>query len=192
MPTPLIATPLTGAETDTAADRAESVPSQGCPLLAALARFERPLIRYAMSQGATLELARDTVQDTFIKLAREKPSGDTESLAPWLFTVCKRRLIDQQRKNSRLIAMDTATLPDLASTAADPTQALQEKERGQQIKKLVAALPERQRNLIRLKFEAGLSYREIAAATGLSLSNIGFIIHTAVQSLRSSCLEAGV
>jgi RNA polymerase sigma-70 factor (ECF subfamily) len=40
--------------------------------------------------------------------------------------------------------------------------------------------------LLKLKFESGLSYKEIAAATGLTTSNIGWIIHQAVQSLRTS------
>ena len=40
--------------------------------------------------------------------------------------------------------------------------------------------------MIRLKFQAGFSYKEISRITGLSMGNVGFIIHTAVKSLRAS------
>jgi RNA polymerase sigma-70 factor (ECF subfamily) len=48
----------------------------------------------------------------------------------------------------------------------------------------VAALPPRQREMVHLKFSEGLSYKEIANITGASVSNVGFILHTAIKSLR--------
>lgn len=161
-------------------------------LLAALARFERPLVRYALSLCGDLEQARDAVQDTFIKLSRDSkmarklsPSPEAiEGLAPWLFTVCKNRVIDLHRKHSRLVPMDTATLDQSATTTDAPDEALHEKETARQIRDLIGQLPDKQRQVIQLKFHAGLSYQEIAAATGLSPGNIGWLIHQAVQSLR--------
>jgi RNA polymerase sigma-70 factor (ECF subfamily) len=37
---------------------------------------------------------------------------------------------------------------------------------------------------VRLKFQAGLSYREISRVTELSVSNVGYLIHTAIRTLR--------
>ena len=45
--------------------------------------------------------------------------------------------------------------------------------------------PRSEREIVRLKFEAGLSYQDIAGATGLTVSNVGYILHHAVQSLRT-------
>ncbi len=162
-------------------------------LLAALARFERPLVRYALSLCGDLEQARDAVQDTFIKLSRDPrragPASTSaeaiEALAPWLFTVCKNRVIDLHRKHSRFVPMDTAILDHTPSATDSPDEALHEKETARQIRDLIGQLPEKQRQVIQLKFHAGLSYQEIAAATGLSQSNIGWLIHQAVQSLRA-------
>ena len=45
-------------------------------------------------------------------------------------------------------------------------------------------LPERQQEVIRLKFQGGLSYREISRVTGLSESNVGYLIHTGLKAVR--------
>jgi RNA polymerase sigma factor (sigma-70 family) len=178
-------------------------------LVAALARFERPLMRYALGLTHDLETARDVVQDTFLRLSREvqrqspmaapgaeggEPGagpralpGEIEALAPWLFTVCRNRMVDLNRKNSRLVTMDTALLDATPahSPAAEPDSALSAKDDSRRIRHLISHLPEKQRHLLKLKFESGLNYKEIAAATGLTSGNIGWIIHQAVQSLRS-------
>ena len=62
-----------------------------------LERYERPLLAYARHQGADQETARDAVQETFLRFIRDAPEGEGESLAPWLFTVCRRCLIDIRR-----------------------------------------------------------------------------------------------
>ena len=53
----------------------------------------------------------------------------------------------------------------------------------------VERLPDNQREVVRLKFQCGLSYKEIAAVTGLSVTNVGYLIHTALKKLRE---ELGV
>ena len=163
-------------------------------LLAALTRFERPLVRYAYSLCSNLETSRDAVQDTFLRLAREREKPDSslaacevESAASWLFTVCRNRVIDLHRKSSRLVPMDTELLERApAPDSASPDGALNDKDTAHRLRKLVAQLLEKQRRVLKLKFETGLSYKEIAAATGLSTGNIGWLIHQAVQSLRTS------
>ena len=48
----------------------------------------------------------------------------------------------------------------------------------------IEALPGPEREVLQLKFQQGLSYREIAGVTGHSVSNVGFLIHTGLKSLR--------
>ena len=48
---------------------------------------------------------------------------------------------------------------------------------------LLASLPPQQQEVVRLRFQHGLAYRQIAAVTGLSASNVGFLIHTAIKAL---------
>jgi DNA-directed RNA polymerase specialized sigma24 family protein len=49
-------------------------------------------------------------------------------------------------------------------------------------------LPKNQREVLRLKFQCDLSYKEISAVTQLSVTNVGFLIHTAIKTLRKELL----
>ena len=155
---------------------------------ALLERYERPLLAFARHQSGDAETARDAVQDTLLRYFKNPPAGDLEALAPWLFTVCRRVIIDHQRKHKRIVPMNSATAltfdESIDDAAASPSAALEEKDDTLRLRGLVKSLPDRQRELVRLKFEAGLSYRDIAAATGLTVTNVGTILHHAVQSLR--------
>ncbi len=157
-------------------------------LLAALDRFERPLIAFAKSICNDLETARDAVQDTFLSLAKNPPEGDVESLAPWLFTVCRNRLVSLQRKNQRLTSMETLTLPEAADPSPGPADAAENRETSSQLLRLIATLPARQQELVKLKFHGGLSYRDIATATGLTVTNVGTLLHQALDTLRRKYL----
>ena len=58
--------------------------------------------------------------------------------------------------------------------------------------RILATLPPNQQEVIRLRFQDGLRYREIAAVTQLSLSNVGYLIHTAIKTIRERlCAPAG-
>lgn len=151
-----------------------------------LDRYQRPLVRYALSFTPNLEDARDIVQDTFIKLSTALPSLDPDRIAPWLFTVCKNHAIDHHRKHHRLIAMDSATLelespPD---SAPSPSEDLEHSETATELHRLIAQLPERQREAVKLKFIAGLDYQQISQAMDTTIGNVGYLIHHGVQALR--------
>lgn len=54
-----------------------------------------------------------------------------------------------------------------------------------QILDLVDRLPANQQEVIRLKFQGGLSYREISRVTGLTVSHVGVLIHMGLKSVRN-------
>src|SRR2546425_13261338 len=72
---------------------------------AAVDRYAGPLTRYAVLITGDLEQAREVVQDTFVRLCAEKPSRVNSHLAQWLFTVCRNRALDVQRKENRMIPL---------------------------------------------------------------------------------------
>lgn len=147
-----------------------------------LERFERPLIQYATSITGTGDRARDVVQDTFLRLAQNGPL-EPGRVAPWLFTVCRNRAIDLQRKENRIVAM-TEDSPEPPSSEPTPAASLEAKERADCLGRLLARLPANQREVLRLRFQCDLSYREIAEITRLGEGNIGFLIHTGLKTLR--------
>jgi RNA polymerase sigma-70 factor (ECF subfamily) len=160
---------------------------------ALLDRFERPLVRYAQGITGDLESARDVVQETFIKLAHGEMnvSADASPTArhteAWLFTVTRNRALDHQRKFSRIIPMP---LPeDRPSSAPGPAAVLEQRESATALFRLLDALSPNQREVIRLKFQNDLSYREIAEVTNLSVTNVGFLLHTGLKKLRALLRE---
>jgi len=54
---------------------------------------------------------------------------------------------------------------------------------------VVQTLPKNQREVIYLKFQCDLSYKEISDITKLSVTNVGFLIHTAVRNIRQQMLS---
>ena len=65
-----------------------------------------------------------------------------------------------------------------------PGTALEAEETHAAILRLIDRLPSNQQEVIRLKFQSGFSYKEISRITSLSVSNVGFLLHTAIQTLR--------
>jgi len=183
---------------------------------ALLDRYERPLVRYAQSIVGDADSARDVVQDVFIKLAtRDATSAgwqipsqgddgsagggngadstcqgktDTQRLASWLFTATRNRALDHQRKFSRIIPMPP--LDDRPCDLPSPAAALESRDGEASLLRLLDALSPKQREVIRLKFQNDLSYREIAEVTQLTATNVGFLLHTGLKKLRA--LAAGL
>ena len=153
-----------------------------------LQRYERPLIRYAQSLVGQLDDARDIVQDVFLRFSQSIHTIDPERLAPWLFTVCKNRATDHLRKHHRLVVMETETLDLEISPAAEPGFAMEQEETSATLHRLLKTLPEKQREAIRMKFIAGLSYKEISHAMETSVGNVGYLIHHGVNALREQWL----
>ena len=153
-------------------------------IAAALDRYEGPLVRYATGILNDLERARDVVQDTFLRLCQEDPSRVDGYLAQWLFTVCRNRALDVRKKEIRMSFVDDAELMIRPSQTPRPFAALEHKETMNQVMRAVHTLPENQREVVILKFQADLSYKEISAVTGLSVTNVGFLLHTALKTVR--------
>ena len=151
---------------------------------AALRQYEGPLIRYAAQITGDLDRARDVVQDTFVRLCEEERSRVEGHLAQWLFTVCRNRALDVQRKESRMVVLNESEMEICESREPSPAAAAEQRENLNSVLRLLSTLPHNQREVIRLKFQNGLSYEEISRVTNLTVSNVGFLIHTAIKTLR--------
>ena len=62
---------------------------------------------------------------------------------------------------------------------------LEQREAAGRILELLEGLPANQREVIRLKFQNGFSYKEISRISGHSVTNVGFLIHVGMKTLRS-------
>lgn len=171
------------------------MPPAAAEISALLDRYERPLVRYAMSIVGEVESARDVVQETFIQLAEGRGPHGSNGAGPearhteaWLFTVCRNRAIDHQRKHSRIIPMNPLE-HECSSDEPGPAAALESRELAGSLLRLLDSLSANQREVIRLKFQNDLSYKEIAEVTHLSVTNVGFLLHTGLKKLRAILRE---
>ncbi len=150
------------------------------------AQQQLPLLRYATRLLRDPDRARDVVQDTFVKLMAEPPAGLDGHAVEWLFTVCRHRALDVLRKERRVQPLADVEAWPASSAEPLPGRALECDEARVSALELIGRLPPNQQEVIRLKFQHGFSYKEIARITGLSVSNVGFLIHTAVSRLRTA------
>jgi RNA polymerase sigma-70 factor (ECF subfamily) len=153
-------------------------------LIEVVERFEGPLVRYAARITGDLERGRDVAQETFLRLCRESAVATSDHLGQWLFTVCRRLAIDVRRKEKRMTTQLESTAACEVPTRVVGQSAMEQSEYMANLVRQLARLPANQQEVVRLKFQEGMSYKQIAEITGLSVSNVGYLLHVAVNALR--------
>jgi RNA polymerase sigma factor (sigma-70 family) len=143
--------------------------------------YQAQLLRYAAWVLRDTEIAREVVQETFLRLWREDPARLEGHLAQWLFTVCRNLAFDTRKREARMSPLDDAEI------GVDSN--LEQKETAHEILRLLESLPKNQRETVYLKFQCDLSYKEISEITKLSVSNVGVQIHTALRTIRKRLLS---
>ncbi len=107
----------------------------------------------------------------------------------WLFAIARNAVNDHLRRHTRWKWLSLDALQASPSPNPGPEQALIEAENRAQLLLALSDLSARERDLLALKFAAGLSNLRIADLTGLSQSHVGVLIYRAVQRLRTSLQE---
>jgi RNA polymerase sigma factor (sigma-70 family) len=149
-----------------------------------VAQHSGPLTRYAILITGDMDRARDIVQDTLVRLCAEDRAHVEPHLTEWLFTVCRHRALDVLRKEQRMQPLSTAELETCASPEPSPALAAERQDTHSRALRVLATLPKNQQEVVRLKFQNGFSYEEISHVTQLTVTNVGFLIHTAIKTLR--------
>lgn len=149
------------------------------------AEQQAPLTRYAARLLGDPDRARDVVQDTFVKFMAQPRDAINGHAVEWLFTVCRHRALDVLRKEGRMKRFEEGQVERVTATDPRPGRLLEHAETQATILRMIDRLPPNQQEVVRLKFQNGFSYKEISRITTLSVSNVGFLIHTAVARLRA-------
>ena len=147
--------------------------------------YEKPLCRYARSICGDDATARDAVQETFLRLCKTRPAKIRGHEAAWLFRVCRTRVLDLRKKEKPMTHLHDGHATGLSDSAPLPDELSARRDSESHIPKLLRSLSERQQEAVRLKFQQDLSYRQIAEVLGITESNVGFILHTALKTLRN-------
>ncbi len=129
------------------------------------------------------ERARDVVQDAFMRLCNQDPEQIEENVKAWLYTVARNRAFDVIRKESRMVVSDL--VPDAEDVShLDPASLSSQRDQTREVLEWVEELPHNQKEVILLRFQQNMSYKEIAEVTGLKSGNVGFLLHTGLKNLR--------
>jgi RNA polymerase sigma-70 factor (ECF subfamily) len=126
--------------------------------------------------------AEDVTALAFERAFRKSKSFDSRrgSARGWLFGIARNAALDELRKRKH-----TAHLPlDPEDAGPQPDEEVDRALRRAAVRTAVATLPPRERELIALKFHAGLDNAELAAVLGVSVTNAGTRLHRALTKLR--------
>ena len=163
--------------------------------------LEAPLLGYALRYTGELGLAEDVVQEAFMKLHAQ--FGSVEKPRPWLYRTVHNLALNVRRAAGKTISLDAsldgapvdgapAPNADVVDHTLLPDEQIIRLEGIGLVRISLAALDDRSRELVRLKFTEELSYKDIAGRTGLTVSNVGYILHQALKTIASELAKTGV
>ena len=142
------------------------------------------ICRYAARLLSDLEAGKDIAQEVFLRFEQQKETITNPQA--WAYKTARNLVIDQYRK------VKTAPLPDdllAEATKFDPVILAEKKEIHTMIQQKINDLSPRHREVLRLKFQEGLKYAEIAEVLGESVATIGWLLHEAIAQLRQTFTE---
>jgi RNA polymerase sigma-70 factor, ECF subfamily len=142
------------------------------------------LVLYARQITPSAADAEDVVQMAFVRWWRRFPEGDAENI-PLLYAAVRTIALDQRRSDTRRARRESASeiaLPHQDTPVFDPPP--ESKEAAAIVTAALAVLPEEQREVVTLKLWSGLTFQEIATATGASINTVAGRYRYALNALQ--------
>jgi RNA polymerase sigma factor (sigma-70 family) len=129
--------------------------------------------------------AEDVTAQAFEKAFRKAGTYDSRrgGERAWLFGIARNAALDELRRRKRTAALATDPHDPVSASTEDAVQRAVERAA---VRAALATLPARDREVIALKFHAGLDNAEIAAVLGVSPTNAGTLLHRAMNKLREA------
>jgi RNA polymerase sigma factor (sigma-70 family) len=151
---------------------------------AAVRAHQRRLIALAYAILHTLEQAKDEAQNAFIQLAR-RHCPSIENKEAWLVTVCRHSALKTAARSRRVTGLSEAEWETLSDGEGCVGAAeLEKNERARLLFSHLDSLPEKQREVMRLHYVAGLKPAQIAEILGERPNNIHQLHFAGLASLR--------
>jgi RNA polymerase sigma-70 factor (ECF subfamily) len=147
-----------------------------------------PVFRYVYAlTGGSQDDAEDLAAETFLRAwkARHQFHGEREAAIAWLIGIAKRLVIDDHRRTARA----TRNLPTDLDTESTPEQIAINDEQERILFRLVADLPDEQREIIVLRHLLGWRVNDIAKHLGVSENKISVSLHRTLSKLREKWME---
>jgi RNA polymerase sigma-70 factor (ECF subfamily) len=158
------------------------------------AALESPLLGYALRLADGRAVAEDIVQEAFMKLHAQ--FDQVREPRQWLYRTVHNLALNHRRDTAKLVSLNSpASEPSDLSDATDP-QPLPDEQIARWegiglVRLSLEALDARSRELIRLKFNDELSYKEISERTGLTVGHVGYLLHHALKAIAAELAKTG-
>jgi RNA polymerase sigma-70 factor, ECF subfamily len=161
-------------------------------------RWERPIYALAYRTIGREEDARDVCQETFLRAFRALPGFRGQAkFSSWLYRIALnlcRDWIRRERRTPVVQPPEDVDLQELAS-AAEPSESIEDlvarRDLTRAVERVMASLPEEQRNAIILKEYHGLTFQEIADLVGCPLSTVKTRLYQGLTVLRRELERSG-
>jgi RNA polymerase sigma-70 factor, ECF subfamily len=148
------------------------------------------VFRYINYRVGNRSEAEDLTSVVFEKALAAFDRYDSRKAAPqtWLLTIARNTVTDHLRKSSKRKTMPLDNVVGVESADPSPSEATEIIEEYERLQLCLSVLPQREQEIISLKFGGELNNRQIASVVGLSENNVGTILFRAIGKLRN-CFE---
>ena len=145
------------------------------------------VFRYINYRIGNRNEAEDLTSVVFEKALAAFHKYDSNKSAPqtWLLAIARNTVTDYLRKSSKMKNMPLDNAVGVESADPSPPEETERREEYKRLQFCLAALPQREQEIISLKFGAELNNRQIASVIGLSENNVGTIVFRAICKLRN-------
>jgi len=147
---------------------------------AVVSQYEGPLLRYATRVTNNADAAQDVVQEAFLRLFEhwKEEFAPCPKISNWLYRVTHNCAVDYIRKESRRSELHKAHAEEKASHVKFAYGGHTDKILG-----ALGILDLREKQLVLLKVFEEKSYKEISEITGLTVTNVGYILHNSMKKM---------
>ena len=151
------------------------------------------LWRCALALGKDCHWAEDLAQETLVEAWRSLARYDGRCrFSTWLYGILRHRFLKGRRHQNAARHSSLNALGQVPCNADTPDRSAEASEDAQGVRRAVASLPEEHRLVVELRFFAGATLDEIAAALGCPLGTVKSRLHHALEKLRQMNLAVNL
>src|ERR1022692_3033726 len=151
------------------------------------AALESPLLSYALRLAGDAGAAEDIVQEAFMRLPHQ--FSEVREPRRWLYRTVHNLALNHRRQAGKIVHLiplgDPGALPanDTADPQPLPDEQIARWEGIGLVRLSLETLDDRSRELVRLKFNEELTYKEISTRTGLNIGHVGYLLHHSLKAI---------
>jgi len=153
-------------------------------------KYRQRILAYVVGLCGDRGLAEDITQECFLEMARHARSLDPgRGVSGWLFRTARNRAIDALRRRRFQVLPGDAFFEDenrqeAWGPAEGPAAEMMERETAEALNRAMAAMPDRDREVLSMRFFAGLTFREMSAALHRPLGTVLWQTRRSLEKLR--------